>query len=82
MTLAGLDWSALKPGDRIRIGTVRLEFVSYTAPCVHNGRWFLNEDFSRISQKKYPGWSRMYARVLKEGLIRTGDPVVKEPDSR
>ena len=82
VTLAGLDWSALKPGDRLRIGTVRLEFVSYTAPCVHNGRWFLNEDFSRISQKKYPGWSRMYARVLKEGLIRTGDPVVKEPDSR
>ena len=82
LTLAGLDWSAFKPGDRIRIGSVRLEFVSYTAPCVHNGRWFLNEDFSRISQKKYPGWSRMYARVLNEGLVRRGDPVVMEPASR
>ncbi len=81
LTLAGLDWSALKPGDRIRVGSVRLELVSYTAPCVHNGRWFLKNDFSRISQKKYPGWSRMYARVLTEGVIRTDDPVVHEPAS-
>jgi MOSC domain-containing protein YiiM len=81
LTLAGLDWFALKPGDRIRLGSVRLEFVSYTAPCVHNGRWFLNENFSRISQKKCPGWSRLYARVLTEGMIRTGDLVVQEPAS-
>jgi MOSC domain-containing protein YiiM len=81
LTLAGLDWFALKPGDRLRVGTVRLEFVSYTAPCVHNGRWFFNENFSRISQKKFPGWSRLYARVLTEGMIRTGDPVVQEPAS-
>jgi MOSC domain-containing protein YiiM len=78
LTLAGLDWSTLKPGDRIRIGSVRLELVSYTAPCVHNGRWFLHENFSRISQKKYPGWSRLYARVLSEGVVRTGDPVTHE----
>lgn len=79
LTLAGIDWFLMKPGDRIRVGSVRLEFVSYTAPCVHNGRWFLDENFSRISQKKYPGWSRLYARVLTEGLVRTGDPVVQEP---
>lgn len=81
LTLAGLDWFALKPGDRIRVGSVRLELVSYTAPCVHNGRWFLHENFSRISQKKWPGWSRLYARVLIEGVIRIGDPVVQEPAS-
>jgi MOSC domain-containing protein YiiM len=72
------DWFSLKPGDRIGFGPVRLELVGYTAPCVHNDRWFLNGDFSRISQKKYPGWSRLYARVLTEGLIRTGDPVIRE----
>lgn len=81
LTLAGIDWLLVKPGDRIRVGSVRLEFVSYTAPCVHNGRWFLNKNFSRISQKKCPGWSRLYARVLTEGMIRTGDPVVQEPAS-
>lgn len=79
VTLAGLDWFALKPGDRIGLGSVRLELVSYTAPCVHNGRWFLKDDFRRISQKKHPGWSRLYARVLTEGVIRMGDPVTREP---
>lgn len=81
VTVAGIDWSAVKPGDRIRIGSVGLQFVSYTAPCVHNARWFLNADFSRISQKQYPGWSRLYARVLTEGVVRTGDPVAYEPAS-
>lgn len=75
LTLAGVDWPSLKPGDRIWVGSVHLELMSYTAPCMHNARWFLNHDFSRISQKKHPGWSRLYARVLTEGVIRTGDPV-------
>ena len=75
LTMAGIDWTSVKPGMRLRIGPVRLEIVSYTAPCVHNGRWFLNENFSRMSQKKYPGWSRVYARVLTEGSVRAGDPV-------
>jgi MOSC domain-containing protein YiiM len=81
VTLAGIDWSSVQSGDRMRVGSVRLEFVSYTAPCVHNRRWFLNEDFSRISQKKYPGWSHLYARVLTEGVVRTGDPVTHEAAS-
>lgn len=78
LTLAGLDWSRLKPGDRIRVGPARLEITSYTAPCEHNARWFRDGDFSRISQKKHPGWSRLYARVLEEGVVRPGDPVIVE----
>ncbi len=75
LTLAGIDWPSLKPGDRLSVGDVRLEVTSYTAPCVHNARWFQDGDFSRISHKKYPGWSRVYARVLTEGVVRPGDPV-------
>lgn len=79
LTLTGVDWAALKPGDRVSIGDrVRLEIVSYTAPCEHNAGWFHDGDFSRISQKRHPGWSRVYARVLQEGLVRTGDPVFIE----
>jgi MOSC domain-containing protein YiiM len=55
--------------------TVQLEIVSYTAPCKHNARWFLDGNFTRISQKKHPGWSRVYARVLAEGPVRVGDAV-------
>lgn len=76
LTLAGMNWASLKRGDRLRIGeTVQLEIMSYTVPCVHNARWFLNGDFKRISHKRHPGWSRLYAKVLTEGIVRQGDPV-------
>ena len=81
LTIAGLEWAKLNPGDRLRIGdAVRLELMSYTSPCKYNARWFVNGDFSRISHKLYPGWSRLYARVLAGGVVRTGDAVtVEEP---
>ena len=36
---------------------------------------FVGGDFARVSQKRHPGFSRVYARVVREGIIRTGDPV-------
>ena len=36
---------------------------------------FKGGDFSRVSEKRHPGWSRVYARVLAAGAIRQGDPV-------
>jgi MOSC domain-containing protein YiiM len=80
LTLAGLTWSELKPGDRLRVGkTVELEIVSYTAPCEQNARWFRDGDFKRMSQKLHPGSSRLYARVLAEGIVRVGDGVELQP---
>lgn len=82
LTLAGLDWARLKPGDRLRIGTdVRLEVMSYTSPCKHQTQWFKDGDFMRISQKRHPGWSRLYARVLAEGVVLPGDAVTVEEDN-
>lgn len=82
LTVAGLDWTQLKPGDRLRIGAALvLEIASYTAPCNYNAQWFTGGDFSRISQKKHPGWSRFYARVLAEGVVRPGDAVTLDERS-
>ncbi|MBI4401675.1 MAG: MOSC domain-containing protein [Nitrospirae bacterium] len=76
LTLAGVEWTTLKPGDRVRVGkSVQLEIVSYTSPCENNAGWFLNGDYKRISQKRHPGWSRLYARVLAEGVVKQGDEV-------
>jgi MOSC domain-containing protein YiiM len=76
LTLAGLDWDAIRPGVRLTVGPdVELEVTSYTSPCHQNGQWFRDEDFLRISQKKNPGWSRVYARVLRGGVVRPGDAV-------
>jgi MOSC domain-containing protein YiiM len=30
-----------------------------------------------VSQQANPGWSRLYARVLKEGTVRVGDSVAR-----
>ncbi len=76
LTLAGLDWEAVEPGVRLMIGPeLELEVTSYTSPCAQNSGWFSDGDFSRISQKKNPGWSRVYAKVLREGVARPGDAV-------
>ncbi len=74
---AGLDLGALAPGARLRLGTtVEIEIASYTAPCKTIAGSFTDGKFNRISQKVHPGWSRLYARVLREGTIRAGDPII------
>lgn len=79
LTIAGLDWKHIAPGSILQVGNeVRVEVLSYTAPCQHNACWFTDGDMSRISKKVHPGWSRVYARVLAEGLVKEGDPVVVE----
>lgn len=76
VTVAGLDWNLVMPGVRVRLGnSVLLEITSFTKPCKTIRESFQGGAFVRISQKLYPGWSRVYARVLEEGEIRTGDVV-------
>ncbi|MDQ6737504.1 MAG: MOSC domain-containing protein [Gemmatimonadota bacterium] len=76
ITVAGLDWSLMVPGVRLRLGTLEVEVTAYTSPCKTIGGSFVDRNFMRISQIKNPGWSRVYARVLVPGYVKTGDPVV------
>ena len=84
LTLAGLDWDHIEPGVVLTVGPqVRLEIKSYTAPCDLNARWFREGNFSRMSHKKHPGWSRVYAKVLDGGIVRPGDKIEwKQPNGR
>lgn len=76
VTVAGLDWAGLAPGARLQLGaTVAVEITSYAAPCEIIAGSFADRDSRRISQKKHPGWSRLYARVLQPGRISAGDAV-------
>ncbi len=78
-TIAGVDWAAVIPGSRIRVGAeVVLEVTRYTAPCLNIAPSFRNRDYSRVSEKRHPGWSRVYARVLAEGTVKPGDRVSVE----
>ncbi|MGH7302903.1 MAG: MOSC domain-containing protein [Candidatus Rokuibacteriota bacterium] len=76
VTVQGLDWSAVAPGDHLLLGDqALLQVTRYTSPCVNIMGAFTDGEFARVSQKRHPGWSRVYARVLVEGTIRRDDPV-------
>ena len=76
VTVAGLDWRRVVPGARLRLGEeVLVEVSSYTSPCWKNAGWFADGDFNRMNQQTHPGCSRVYARVLAEGVLRAGDAV-------
>lgn len=79
LTVAGLDWDQVAPGAVLRLGDqVVLEVASFTTPCGTIAGAFGAGGPGRISQKKHPGWSRVYARVLQGGEITVGDRVVLE----
>lgn len=76
LTLAGLDWATLEPGNKLTVGPqVEIEITSYTAPCSKNADWFQNGDFTRMLQSRHPDEARLYAKVLTPGAISTGDEV-------
>lgn len=76
VTISGLDWERVAPGCRLVFeGGVELEVASYCGPCRIIAGSFVEGDFKRIEQDRRPGQSRVYARVLKEGTIRTGERV-------
>jgi MOSC domain-containing protein YiiM len=79
LTIQGLDWIDIRPGARLEIDSVLLEVTRSTTPCHKIAGAFLDGQFTRVSQKQHPGWSRYYARVLREGLVTTGDRVVLVP---
>jgi len=74
-TLAGLPWSdCARPGARIALGRdVLLEISEVTAPCGTTKIGFLKGQNSLMDERKWPGRSRWYARVLREGWVFTGD---------
>jgi MOSC domain-containing protein YiiM len=75
LTIQGLDWDLVVPGTALRIGDVTMEVTAYASPCASIRPSFADGNSNRVSQKKHPGWSRVYARVTGAGEIRVGDGV-------
>jgi MOSC domain-containing protein YiiM len=75
LTVTGLDWDAVVPGAELKVGTVRLKVTSYAAPCSNIEGSFREGAAKHLSQKLHPGFSRVYARVLGGGAVRTGDEI-------
>ena len=79
LTIRGLDWDTLAPGVQLRAGGVTMEVTAYASPCKSIRPSFADENSNRISQQLFPGWSRVYARVVDSGELRVGDAVVRGP---
>lgn len=76
LTIESVDWERVTPGSRLELGAgVLIEVTRYTSPCFNIKKNFADGDILRVSQKRHPGSSRVYARVLREGTIRQGDTV-------
>ena len=75
LTIAGVQWSLMIPGVWVDLGDVSLELTRYADPCRNIANSFLQGQMLRVSAKRHPGWSRLYARVLREGTITVGDTV-------
>ena len=76
LTISGLDWDALAPGLRLRVGGALIELTEYTVPCHKIAASFSAGQIDRIDQEAHPGWSRLYGRVLEDALVRPGDRVL------
>ncbi len=76
LTLLGIDWGALVPGDRLAVGdgadALLLELVKHAAPCQTIAHWFDERRIARISGQVTPQDARWYARVLREGWVAAG----------
>ena len=77
LTLSGLDWTLILPGVVLEVGEAVIEVSRFTTPCKTIRYSFAGMNFMRISHILHPGWSRVYARVLREGVVRTGDSVFR-----
>lgn len=81
VTVTGLAWPRVCPGTRLRLGVeVKVEVTRYTTPCKTIAGSFRDGDFHRIDQRRHPGESRVYARVLRGGQLAAGDAVELLPD--
>ena len=77
LTTEGFDVSSLPVGTRLAIGEAAiLELSGPANPCRTIRHSFRDLRFGRLSAAAHPADSRVYARVVREGVVRPGDPIL------
>lgn len=71
--LIDVPFDSLRPGIQIEFREIKLEITMAASPCKTIGDSFINQNFNAISDKKYPGRTRWYARVLVEGTVHQNE---------
>jgi len=77
ITLSSFGGDEPRVGDRYLIGSVELEVTSTRIPCgTFQAQMNLAGWVERFRDAERPGW---YARVIDEGRVEVGDPVLLTP---
>lgn len=77
LTLSDFESAEYHIGDRLRIGSVILEFTAPRLPCSTLARRMKDPMFvKKYARADRPG---MYCRVIQEGALQPGDQAVLEP---
>tara|TARA_B100000575_G_scaffold230076_1_gene191059 strand:- start:554 stop:1024 length:471 start_codon:yes stop_codon:yes gene_type:complete len=71
--LLDVPQDSLKPGIKIQFEEVAIEITMAATPCKTIQESFLNGDFTYLSNKRYGGQTRWYAKVLTEGVIHSNE---------
>lgn len=80
LSIEGLDWSQVRSGLTVEIGTMVARISAPAIPCAKNSRWFTDGDQRRLGYDVRPGRARWYASVLAPGTVLPGDTVVIRSD--
>lgn len=76
LTTEGIELALLPTGTRIAVGDeVVLEITRPAMPCDVIADSFRDRRAGRISALRFPTDSRMYALVVREGVVRPGDAI-------
>jgi len=81
LTTVGIDLTAAVLGERWRVGTALLQPVEVRTPCNTFKAWMGREGFDNTAWvKRFAAAGRPgpYLRVLEEGAVQAGDPIVVE----
>lgn len=73
--IQGIEIGDIQPGTIVKFPNVELIVTQDAPPCKTIKKSFSNDYFNAISHKKFPNYTRWYARVSKEGNIKLNDSV-------
>lgn len=75
LLINGIQVGMLSVGTRLKIGNCELEITQDAPPCKTIKQSFNDDNFMLISHKKFPTFTRWYAKVISEGEIILGQEV-------
>ena len=74
LTVEGLDEDSVAIGDVFAIGTARFQVSQPRQPCDQISKfWKIPDLMKQVKDAGYTGW---YVRVLEEGTIEAGQPII------